>query len=371
MKRYGQLVVMLMMALVVLLAGCGGTAGTDTAADDAAEDAATEGEAAEQAEQTSSDAGDADIVISYNSPEQWANWGAVLEAFTAQTGIDAPSDPKNSGQTLAALEAEAAAPQADTAYYGIVFGIEAAQEDLVAAYQPPGFADIPAELKHPDGAWMTIHQGAIAFLVNTDELGDTPVPQCWEDLTADEYAGMVGFLDPTQAAVGYSVATAANLSLGGTLDNFDPAIDYFAQLQENGLILPAQTATAMVQQGEIPILIDADFNGYKLRNIDEAPVEVVIPCEGTIAIPYVMSLVKDAPHPEAGQALMDFVLSDEGQQLFAESYLRPIRSVEIDPEIAEGMLPESEYERVINPDFAQMREAQEDFTARWQAEVMQ
>jgi putative spermidine/putrescine transport system substrate-binding protein len=127
----------------------------------------------------------------------------------------------------------------------------------------------------------------------------------------------------------------------------------------------------MVQQGEIPILIDADFNGYKLRNIDEAPVEVVIPCEGTIAIPYVMSLVKDAPRPEAGQALMDFVLSDEGQQLFAESYLRPIRSVEIAPEIAEGMLPDSEYERVINPDFAQMREVQEDFTARWQAEVMQ
>jgi putative spermidine/putrescine transport system substrate-binding protein len=41
------------------------------------------------------------------------------------------------------------------------------------------------------------------------------VPQCWEDLASEEYAGMVGFLDPTQAAVGYSVATAANLALGG------------------------------------------------------------------------------------------------------------------------------------------------------------
>lgn len=312
-----------------------------------------------------------DVVIAYNSPEQWANWGAVLRAFTAQTGINAPSDPKNSGQTLAALEAEAAAPQADTAYFGIVFGIEATQKDLVAAYKPPGFDAIPDALKDAQGRWMTIHQGTVAFLVNTDELGGAAVPQCWADLLAPDYQNRVGFLDPTQAAVGYSVVTAANLALGGTLANFDPALEYFAQLYANGLILPAQTATAMVQQGEIPILIDADFNGYKLRNIDEAPVEVVIPCEGTISIPYVMSLVKNAPRPEAGRALLDFVLSDEGQQLFAESYLRPIREVALDPSIAEEVLPASEYERVIAPDFIQMREVQADVTERWLAEVVQ
>ena len=56
-----------------------------------------------------------DIVIPYNAPAQWANWGEVLETFTQETGIEAPTDPKNSGQTLAALQAEAANPQADTA----------------------------------------------------------------------------------------------------------------------------------------------------------------------------------------------------------------------------------------------------------------
>lgn len=320
---------------------------------------------------SSEQAASPDVVVSYNSPEEWANWGAVLKEFTDKTGVEAPSDPKNSGQTLAALEAESAAPQADTAYYGIVFGIEAADKNLVEPYQPPGFEEIPEALKAPNGEWMAVHQGAIAFLVNTDELGDVPVPQCWSDLTSEEYAGKVGFLDPTQAAVGYSVSTAANLALGGSLDNWDPGVDYLSTLYNNGLILPAQTATAMVQQGEIPILIDADFNGYKLRNIDQAPIEVVIPCEGTISIPYVMSLVQDAPRPEAGKALIDFVLSDEGQRLFAESFLRPIRSVDIDPEIAEQMLPDSEYERVEVPDFEKMREVQDEFIDRWQSEVVQ
>ena len=310
-----------------------------------------------------------ELVIPYNAPEQWANWGEVLETFTEETGIEAPTDPKTSGQTLAALQAEAANPQADTAYYGIVFGIQAAEEGIVAAYQPEGFAEIPESLKNSEGYWFTVHQGAIAFLVNTEELGDVPIPQCWEDLTDPQYEGLVGLLDPTQAAVGYSVATAANLALGGSLDDFSPAIDYFSQLYDNGLILPAQTATAMVQQGEIPVLIDADFNGYQLSNNEGAPIEVVIPCEGSLTIPYAMSLVADAPHPENGQALLDFALSDEGQKLFAASYLRPVRDIEVDPSISEQMLPNSEYERVITPDFAAMQAAQQGFTERWQGEV--
>lgn len=309
------------------------------------------------------------LVVSYNTPEQWANWGAVLRAFTQATGIQAPSDPKNSGQTLAALEAEAAAPQADVAYFGIVFGIEAAEKGLVAPYQPSGFADIPAGLKDSEGRWMAVHQGAIAFLVNTDALDGAPPPQCWADLLKPEYAGKVGFIDPTQAAVGYSVITAANLAQGGTLENFDPGVAYLKQLVANGLSLPAQTATALVQQGEIPILIDADFNGYKLRNIDKAPVEVVVPCEGSISIPYVMSLVAGAPRPEAGKALIDFALSDAGQRLFAESYLRPARSVEVAPEIKAAMLPASAYERVKTPDYAQMRAVQKQVVQRWRDEV--
>lgn len=308
-------------------------------------------------------------VISYNTPEQWANWGGVLEEFTASTSIEAPNDPKNSGQTLAALEAEKDAPAADVAYYGIVFGYEAVDKDLVQPYKPEGFDDVPDALKDPDGNWVALHQGAIAMLVNTDELDGAPVPECWSDLTQPEYEGKVAYLDPTQAAVGYSVLTAANLSQGGTLDDPSKGIEWAKSMKENGVSNPVQTATAQLQAGEIPILIDADFNGYKLK-ADGAPIEVVYPCEGTIGIPYTMSLVKGAPHEEQGKALLDFALSDEGQKLFAEAYLKPVRKVEMPAEVKEVFPSDEEYEKLVaSPDFKKMKDVQEQTLEEYKAQV--
>jgi putative spermidine/putrescine transport system substrate-binding protein len=375
-----------LLALLTMVAvACAAESQPDDAADSdtaaVADDTADEAPTAEDTDDEDAPADTADdgedgaaagaaLVVAYNSPTEWANWGGVLSAFSDATGIEAPNDPKNSGQTLAALQAEAASPVADTAYWGIVFGFEAVDQGLVDAYQPPGFDEIPDALKDPDGYWFTVHQGAIAFLVNTDELGDTPVPECWEDLTDPVYAGQVGFLDPTQAAVGYSVMTAVNLALGGSLDDFGPGIEWAQQMAANDVVLPAQTATAAVQQGEIPILIDADFNGYRLAEVDDAPIQVVLPCEGSLAIPYTMSLVANAPRPDAGRALLDFALSDEGQALFAESYLRPVRDVDVPDEISQAFLPEEQYaELVRTPDFGEMNAAQSTFEELWNAEV--
>lgn len=311
-----------------------------------------------------------DTVISYNTPEQWANWGTVLKQFSESSGITAPNDPKNSGQALAALQAEAGSPAADVAYFGLVFGMQAKAKGLVAPFESDTLKDVPADLKAPDGSWFAVHQGAIAFLVNTDALGDTPVPKCWKDLTSPQYKGKVGFLDPKTAAVGYSVMAAANLGLGGSFQDWSPGLRWAAELKKNGLSLPAQTATSAVQQGEIPILIDADFNGYKLANIDDAPIQVVLPCEGSISLPYVMSLVKNGPHQEAGRKLLEYALSDEAQRLFAESYLHPIRDVDVPDEVAKAMAPKAEYDKLVKtPDFAAMDKAQAAFLKRWDAEV--
>jgi putative spermidine/putrescine transport system substrate-binding protein len=311
----------------------------------------------------------AETAICYNCPPMWADWASQLKAIEENLGIAVPHDNKNSGQTLSQLIAEKDNPVADVAYYGVSFGIKAKEAGVVQPYQPDHWDEIPEGLKDPEGYWFTIHFGTIGFFVNVDALGGAPVPASWADLQKPEYKGMIGYLDPTSAFVGYASAVAANLSMGGSLENFDPAIEYFKKLQENQPIVPKQTAYARVLSGEIPILFDYDFNAYRAKYKDMANVQFVIPKEGSIVVPYVMSLVKDAPHPENGKKILDFIMSDKGQAVWANAFLKPVRSSALSPEAAEKFLPDSEYERAKPIDYKKMAEVQNTFSDRYLSEV--
>lgn len=307
--------------------------------------------------------------ICYNCPPQWADWASMLKAIEAEIGVKMPHDNKNSGQTLSQLLAEKESPVADVAYYGVTTGIKAANESVATAYKPKGFEDIAEGLKDPDGRWFTIHYGTLGLFVNKDALGDAPVPACWADLKKPEYEGLVGYLDPSSAFVGYAGAVAVNRAFGGDLDNFDPAIAYFNDLGKNDPIVPKQTSYARVVSGEIPILFDYDFNAYRGKYTEDGNFEFVLPCEGSVVVPYVMSLVANGPKPEVGKKVLDFILSDKGQAIWTNAFLKPARPVELPADVAAKFLPDSDYERATPVDYAKMEQVQKAFGERYLAEV--
>ncbi|WP_407520887.1 extracellular solute-binding protein [Methylobacterium oryzisoli] len=307
--------------------------------------------------------------ICYNCPPEWANWGEMLDAIKRDLGVEIPRDNKNSGQAVAQIIAEKASPVADIAYLGINAGISAAEQNLVEPWKPARFDAIPQGLKDADGRWWTVHQGTLGLFVNVDALNGAPVPACWADLKKPAYNGLVGYLDPTSAAVGYVSAVAINSALGGSLDDFSPAIAYLKALAANGAIVAKQTSYARVVSGEFPILLDYDFNAYRAKYTAPGKFVFVLPCEGTVSFPYVMTLVKNAPHPETAKRVLDYLLSDKGQLFWTKAYLRPALPVAIPQEIAERFLPASEYERAKSVDWAAAQRAQKAFSARYLAEV--
>ncbi|WP_458735392.1 ABC transporter substrate-binding protein [Zobellella taiwanensis] len=311
----------------------------------------------------------ADTAICYNCPPEWADWGTQLRAIEQDLAIRVPQDNKNSGQSLAQLVAEQNSPMADVVYYGVTFGIQAKESGVVQGYQPAHWDEIPIGLKDPEGHWFAIHSGTMGFMVNVDALGGAPVPRSWDDLLKPEYKGMVGYLDPSSAFVGYVGAVAVNLAKGGDLNDFTPAIDYFNALADNAPIVPKQTAYARLLSGEIPIMLDYDFNAYRAKYKDNANVAFVIPEEGSVVVPYVMSLVKDAPQSENGKKILDYVLSDKGQAVWANAFLRPVRASAISADAQQYFLPDTDYARAKTVDYDHMAEAQRAFSARYLAEV--
>lgn len=307
--------------------------------------------------------------ICYNCPPEWADWGTQLKAIKAKTGVTVPPDNKNSGQALAQLVAEKASPVADVTYLGVTFAIQAQKDGVVAPHKPAAWNDIPDGLKDPAGNWFAIHSGTLGFMVNVDALRGKPVPKSWADLLKPDYKGLIGYLDPASAFVGYVGAVAVNQARGGSMDNFAPAIEYFKALKGNEPIVPKQTSYARVLSGEIAILLDYDFNAYRAKYKDKANVQFVIPAEGTVVVPYVMSMVAKAPNAENAKKVLDYVLSDEGQAIWANAYLRPVRAKAMSTDIQAKFLPQSEYARAKTVDYSKMAAAQKAFSDRYMKEA--
>ena len=311
----------------------------------------------------------ADTAICYNCPPEWADWGTQLKAIAKDTGITVPQDNKNSGQALAQMVAEKGNPVADVVYYGVSFGIQADSAGVITGYKPQHWDEIPAGMKDPNGKWVALHSGTMGFMVNVDALGGAPVPQSWDDLLKPEYKGMIGYLDPASAFVGYVAAVAVNQAKGGNMQDFTPALNWFKKLQANQPIVPKQTAYARLISDEIPILLDYDFNAYRAKYKDHANVAFVIPKEGTVTVPYVISLVKNAPHEANGKKVIDYVLSDKGQAIWANAFLRPVRTSAMSPEAKKFFLPDSDYARAQTVDYQQMADAQKAFSAKYLSEI--
>lgn len=266
------------------------------------------------------------MVVSFDTGPTWANWAAQFAAFKKRyPAVEMAYNDLGSAATVIALDKARNRPQADTAYYFAASAVDAVAKDVVAPFKPVNFDKLPDVFREPSGKWFTIHQLTIAFVVNKKLVKN--VPQSWADLLKPEYKNTVVYLDPRSTGVGQVLTFGAAYANGGSVDNVAPGIDYLGKLHKAGSVLRVVGTTPYSQfvKGEIPIWISYENDGMKAKYTDGLGdnVAVVIPKDGSVAAPYGISLVKNGPNPNAGKLWLNFIMTDFGQGIFAEGFVRP------------------------------------------------
>lgn len=266
------------------------------------------------------------MVVSFDTGPTWANWAAQFAAFKKRyPEVEIVYNDLGSGATVVALEKAKNRPQADTAYYFAASAVDATAKGLVAAFKPVNFENLPPVFREADGRWFTIHSLTVAFIVNTKLVKN--VPQSWADLMKPEYKNSIVYLDPRSTGVGQVLTFAANFGAGGDMSNVQPGLDYLGKLQKSGNVLRVLGTTPYAQfiKGEIPIWISYENDGLKAKYTDGLgdAVAVVIPKEASAAAPYGISLVEKGPNPNAGKLWLNFIMTDFGQGIFAQGFVRP------------------------------------------------
>lgn len=312
-------------------------------------------------------------VDSYGAPDEWANFGEIWAAFGEKYGIIEHLDTDlDSAQTVAKFLAEKDNPISDIGAIGILFAPTAIQLGVAAPFKVEGWDEIPDWAKDPDGRWVAQYSGTIGFWVNTDLVD--PVPRTWQDLLQPDYRNMVTMFDPRQAATGNFAVIAAAFATGGNERDVAPGIAFFQALNAAGNLKATSPTLANVQTGEAAIVCAWDFVGlgYKVALEGQAPLEIVIPEDGTVIGADVSVINTFAPHPNAARLARNFMLSPEGQTIFATGFATPVRpSVEIPAEVKAVRPPDEAYAaaRTVS-DWAAATASAQHIAQVWGSEVL-
>lgn len=259
-------------------------------------------------------------------PEDWANYGAIITAFEEKYGITVNSaDPNvSSAEEIAAaenLKGQDTAP--DVFDLGSAVTLESL--DYFAPYQVETWADIPDDYKESTGLWVYDYTGLMSVGYDADAV---PAPESLEDLLGADYAGKVAINgDPTQAGSAAAAVNLAALLNGGSADDIQAGIDFFADLKAAGNFLPVDPTPATIASGETPVVFDWSYLNLAESANNEGVRDWKVTILPGVALGsyYNQAINVDAPHPAAARLWQEFLFSDEGQNLWLQGGAFPVR----------------------------------------------
>lgn len=280
-----------------------------------------------------------DRLFVYAVQTGWSNWGAVMEAFEDEYGIELNDSQGSSGEALEDARANAQNPQYSAFNGGYSFAIEAMNDGLTTDYKPNGWEEVPDDLKTDNGHCTATRRMTTAVAYRKDVYDERGLsePETWDDLKHPDIAQDLAFTPP-HTANGLASALSVNSAYGGDMEDLDPLIDYHEEIASEGADF-RRNIEGDFTSGEISTVVEYDYSALNLKyNIDEVSEEqvgvAILPGPngeaGAMNVPYGYAQLAGAPNPDAVKLFMDFVLEPETQELFFDAFVRPIRASELD-----------------------------------------
>lgn len=287
------------LPLALLTACSDGAATADPAADDA-------GPSGTLTVYTSEPQAKIDEVV---SAYREVNPNVEVEVFRAGTG---------ELKTRIATEKDTGGIQADVILAADVptFETYAAEGDL-QVLDIGNTGELNPDVVDPEGYYVGTRIIPTVIAYNTTMV-DT-APESWADLTKPEYAGTIAMPNP-------DVSGAAAFNTAVWLEDKNLGEPWLTALMANKpTVLESNGPVGQAVAGgtaEIGIVVD-----YVARELAEkgSPIALAYPRDGVPYVSQPAGVFSDAANPEAANEFVEFLVSQEGQQLAVEQSYLPVR----------------------------------------------
>ena len=263
-----------------------------------------------------SHAAHADLNVLCSTEADWCE--SKAREFSVQTGVKVNMARKATGEAFAQLKAEAANPKVDVWYGGTHDPhLQAANEGLLQRYVSAQMKDQhawSADLLEKSASNVAgIYRITLGFGYNRDLLAKKKLaaPACWSDLVKPEFKGDVETSNPATSGTAYTILATLVQLMGE-----DKAFDYLRALNKNvNRYTTSGTAQRQsVSRGESMIGVTF-LDEFIPEQYVNAPIEIVLPCEGTGYSVGAMSVVKGARNPDEAKRFYDWALTADAQSI--------------------------------------------------------
>jgi putative spermidine/putrescine transport system substrate-binding protein len=256
-------------------------------------------------------------------PRDWANYGAILDKFTATYGIPITSDnPDGSSQDEVNAVQQLGTTSRAPDVLDIGMAVALANTNLFAPYKVSTWNDILDSQKESTGLWFQDYGGFMSVGYDSSKV---PTITSFDDLLGSGFKSKVALNgNPKQANAALNGVMMANLAEGGTLDDISKGVDFFHRLKQAGNFVPVQATTATVKNGTTPVVFDWDYLSAA-HGTDVPTWKVFVPNNAILGGYYAQAVNKNAPHPAAARLWEEFLYSDVGQNLWLVGLARPVR----------------------------------------------
>src|SRR5687768_2462142 len=244
----------------------------------------------------------------------------VIDAFKAKyPDVDVLLKAGSNSELANALLEEKANPQADVFITTELFTVQSlVQQGIFQSYRPVGADQLPAEFLGADNLWTGLTRRARVIMYNKDLVSEEELPTSIFDLTDPKWKGQIAAAGSTNGGMQAQIAAMRQL-LG------DEATEEWL----TGLIANEVTffgghtdVRKAVGAGEFKIGLVNHYY-YHLQVAEGGNVGVIFPDQGEGQVGLfsnatAAAVVNEAQHVDAAQAFLDFLVSVDGQKLFAE-----------------------------------------------------
>jgi len=192
----------------------------------------------------------------------------------------------------------------------------------VEPYTPASAAGLGENFKDPDGNWHALNFYFLTVVYNTDLVKPEDAPKSFEDLLDPKWKDqMVWSVVPEPVA---APGMAGNMLMSMGEEKGMAYLDKLADQNITNMTSSQRTVLDRVIVGDFPIGLMCFNHHVAISQGKGAPIDW-IRMEPVVASASLLGLIKGGPNPNAGKLLIDFILSEEGQNVLATTGYLPTR----------------------------------------------